>query len=556
VILHSIKQDITHIFDRHFKTSILIEYPKKGDAHLACPLFKLAKELSLTPSDIYERVLNDLQTNDYIERATLEQGFLNIYLDALAFNKKTLSYMYDNQDNIGSESSKSETIVIDYSSPNIAKRFSVGHIRSTVIGASLRRLFKVLGYQVEGINHLGDWGTQFGKMIYAYIHYGDEDTLKHEPIAALQKLYVKFHEEEKLNPSLADEARQIFKELEQGNETYLKLWRQFKDLSLVEFSYFYDMLGVTFDHFIGESFYESYMHDAVIEMEGKNILESDDDALIIRLDDTMPPALIKKKDGSTLYMTRDVAAAIYRSEHFKAKNIIYVVGNEQALHFKQLQAVLHKMKRDINIHHVNFGLVLQDGKKMSSRDGSVTTLQHVIEEAVSLAKQAIEDKNPDLKDKDQVAKSVGMGAIIFNDLKNEKHLNIEFNLANMLKFEGQTGPYVQYTSVRMAALLRTTDAHTLTLDKKTLSNPVILSLMMTLNQLNDVLNRAAKEFQPSIIARYALDIASSFNGWYGSQKMIDNDLEATQTRLVIVKMIRTVLNQCMNILGIDVLDYM
>lgn len=556
MILHSIKQDITHIFDRHFKTSILIEYPKKGDAHLACPLFKLAKELSLTPSDIYERVLNDLQTNDYIERATLEQGFLNIYLDALAFNKKTLSYMYDNQDNIGSESSKSETIVIDYSSPNIAKRFSVGHIRSTVIGASLRRLFKVLGYQVEGINHLGDWGTQFGKMIYAYIHYGDEDTLKHEPIAALQKLYVKFHEEEKLNPSLADEARQIFKELEQGNETYLKLWRQFKDLSLVEFSYFYDMLGVTFDHFIGESFYESYMHDAVIEMEGKNILESDDDALIIRLDDTMPPALIKKKDGSTLYMTRDVAAAIYRSEHFKAKNIIYVVGNEQALHFKQLQAVLHKMKRDINIHHVNFGLVLQDGKKMSSRDGSVTTLQHVIEEAVSLAKQAIEDKNPDLKDKDQVAKSVAMGAIIFNDLKNEKHLNIEFNLANMLKFEGQTGPYVQYTSVRMAALLRTTDTHTLTLDKKTLSNPVILSLMMTLNQLNDVLNRAAKEFQPSIIARYALDIASSFNGWYGSQKMIDNDLEATQTRLVIVKMIRTVLNQCMNILGIDVLDYM
>jgi arginyl-tRNA synthetase len=556
VILHSIKQDITHIFDRHFKTSILIEYPKKGDAHLACPLFKLAKELSLTPSDIYERVLNDLQTNDYIERATLEQGFLNIYLDALAFNKKTLSYMYDNQDNIGSESSKSETIVIDYSSPNIAKRFSVGHIRSTVIGASLRRLFKVLGYQVEGINHLGDWGTQFGKMIYAYIHYGDEDTLKHEPIAALQKLYVKFHEEEKLNPSLADEARQIFKELEQGNETYLKLWRQFKDLSLVEFSYFYDMLGVTFDHFIGESFYESYMHDAVIEMEGKNILESDDDALIIRLDDTMPPALIKKKDGSTLYMTRDVAAAIYRSEHFKAKNIIYVVGNEQALHFKQLQAVLHKMKRVINIHHVNFGLVLQNGKKMSSRDGSVTTLQHVIEEAVSLAKQAIEDKNPDLKDKDQVAKSVAMGAIIFNDLKNEKHLNIEFNLANMLKFEGQTGPYVQYTSVRMAALLRTTEAHTLTLDKKTLSNPVILSLMMTLNQLNDVLNRAAKEFQPSIIARYALDIASSFNGWYGSQKMIDNDLEATQTRLVIVKMIRTVLNQCMNILGIDVLDYM
>lgn len=556
MILHLIKRDITDIFDRHFKTSILIEYPKKGDAHLACPLFRLAKELSISPNDIYERVLDDLHTNDYIDRVTLERGFLNIYLNAIAFNKETLTYLYDNQDRIGSESLKSETIVIDYSSPNIAKRFSVGHIRSTVIGASLRRLFKVLGYHVEGINHLGDWGTQFGKMIYAYIHYGNEDTLKDDPITSLQELYVKFHEEEKLNPNLGDEARHIFKELELGNDTYLKLWKQFKDLSLKEFSYFYDMLGVTFDHFIGESFYESYMHDALLEMEEKHILESDDDALIIRLDDTMPPALIKKKDGSTLYMTRDVAAAIYRSEHFKAKNIIYVVGNEQALHFKQLQAVLHKMNRDINIHHVNFGLVLQEGKKMSSRDGSVTTLQHVIEEAVSLAKQAIEEKNPDLKDKDDVAKSVAMGAIIFNDLKNEKHLNIEFNLAHMLKFEGQTGPYVQYTSVRMAALLRTTETLTFALDPKTLSSSVVLSLMITLNQLNDVLNRAAKEFQPSIIARYALDIASSFNGWYGSQKMIDSDVEATHTRLFVIKMIRTVLNQCMNILGIDVLDYM
>ena len=556
MIIHSIKKDIAHIFDRHFKTSILIEYPKKGDAHLACPLFRLSKEISLTPNVIYDTVLNDLNANQYIERVTLEQGFLNVYLNPLTFNTDVIKDLQAQSDHIGGEKSKSETIVIDYSSPNIAKRFSVGHIRSTVIGASLRRLFRVLGYQVEGINHLGDWGTQFGKMIYAYLNYGDEHTLTHDPIQSLQALYVKFHEEEKLNPSLSDEARFIFKELELGNETYLKLWKQFKDLSLIEFSYFYKMLGVTFDHFIGESFYESYMQDAVSEMESKNILESDDDALIIRLDDTMPPALIKKKDGSTLYMTRDVAAAIYRSEHFKAKHIIYVVGNEQALHFKQLQAVLHKMERDIVIHHVNFGLVLQDGKKMSSRDGSVTTLQHVIEEAVSLAKQAIEEKNPDLKDKDQVAKSVAMGAIIFNDLKNEKHLNIEFNLGHMLKFEGQTGPYVQYTSVRMAALLRTFERHSKPLDSKTLSSPVIVSIMMTLSQVNDVFNRAAKEFQPSIIARYALDIASSFNAWYGSQKMIDSDVEATYTRLVIVQTIRSVLNQCMEILGIDVLDYM
>ncbi len=556
MILKKIKEDIIQIFEDTFQYTIMIEYPKKGDAHLACPLFRLSKEKDYSLERIYQDVSDKLSSHPLIESTTLERGFLNIFLNMASFNHQTLIDMYKNQDHIGHAPIKNETIVIDYSSPNIAKRFSVGHIRSTVIGASLRRLFKVLGYNVEGINHLGDWGTQFGKMIYAYLHYGDEDTLKHEPIASLQALYVRFHEEEKLNPALGDEARAIFKALEAGDERYLSLWKTFKDLSLKEFNFFYDILGVDFDHFIGESFYESYMEDAVLEMEQKNILELDEDALIIRLDEDMPPALIKKKDGSTLYMTRDVAAAIYRSEHFHAKKILYVVGNEQALHFKQLQKVLNKMDRDIHIEHVNFGLVLQDGKKMSSRDGSVFTLQRVIEEAIELASKAIEDKNPTLEHKDAVAKSIAIGAIIFNDLKNEKHLNIDFNLEHMLKFEGQTGPYIQYTSVRMAALLRMMDIHTPNIQLDVLKDSTVMQLMILMNQFSEVLERAAKDYQPSIVARYALDIAQAFNGWYGQQKMIDEDVEKTYTRLFIVKMIRTVLNQCMGILGIDVLDYM
>lgn len=556
MILKHIKEDITKIFQDTYQAPIIIEYPKKGDAHLACPLFRLSKEKGISLEKIYEDVSKALSLHAYIETTTLERGFLNIYLNIARFNDQTLKDIYDHQDHIGVEAPKNETIVIDYSSPNIAKRFSVGHIRSTVIGASLRRLFKVLGYKVEGINHLGDWGTQFGKMIYAYLHYGNEDTLKHEPIASLQALYVRFHEEEKLNPSLGDEARAIFKALEAGDERYLSLWKTFKELSLKEFNFFYDILGVDFDHYIGESFYESYMADAVIEMEQKHILELDEDALIIRLDDDMPPALIKKKDGSTLYMTRDVAAAIYRSEHFHAKKILYVVGNEQALHFKQLQKVLDKMHRDIKIEHVNFGLVLQDGKKMSSRDGSVFTLQRVIEESIELASKAIEEKNPTLEHKEAVAKSIAIGAIIFNDLKNEKHLNIDFNLEHMLKFEGQTGPYIQYTSVRMTALLRMMDIEHPNIQHDVLNHPQVMQLMLTMNQFHEVLERAAKEYQPSIIARYALDIAQAFNGWYGQQKMIDEDVEKTYTRLFIVKMIRTVLNQCMRILGIDVLDYM
>lgn len=552
MILQTIKKHVENVIFDVFSYSITIEYAKKGDAQLACPLFQLSKEKGLLPQDVFQQLNNQIHAIEGISKVTFEHGFLNIYLDQNTFIFQTIETIYNHR-YLNVKKDK-EVIVIDYSSPNIAKRFSVGHIRSTVIGASLRRLFRFLGDDVEGINHLGDWGTQFGKMIYAYLHYGYSGMLDEEPIAKLQELYVRFHEEEKLHPSLSDEAREIFLELEKGNPTYIALWQTFKDLSLKEFEYYYDLLNVDFDHVIGESFYESYMADAIKEMEEKNLLVLDEDAMIIPLGDDMPPALIKKKDGSTLYMTRDVAAAIYRHKHFHANTILYVVGNEQALHFNQLQRVLTKMGYPINIEHVNFGLVLQDGKKMSSRKGGVYTLQAVFDEAIALSKQAIEEKNPSLKNKDQVAKSVAVGAIIFNDLKNEKHLNVEFNLSNMLKFEGQTGPYIQYTSVRMAALLRQLEPKIH--QDATIASEHAMALAMVLNQFEDTLMRAKLAYQPSIIARYILTLSQTFNSWYGQEKMITQDQEKSEMMVSLVAASRIILNQSMRLLGIDVLDYM
>lgn len=556
MILQNIKQQVFESLQSILGVEPVVEYAKKGDAQLACPLFKVAKEKGVSPQDIFAKVRDQVLNIEYIKEVTFERGFLNIYLDKVTFSQDVFSAILSAKDGVGQKQKTQEVIAIDYSSPNIAKRFSVGHIRSTVIGASIKRILVLCGYQVEGINHLGDWGTQFGKMIYAYEHYGNKQMLEKDPIQTLQSLYVQFHEEEEKDPSLTDKARDIFKAMEDGDVSYLALWRWFKELSMEEFNTYYDLLGVTFDHVIGESFYEEFMNKAVEEMEAKGILELDDDAMIIRLDDDMPPALIKKKDGSTLYMTRDVAAAIYRHETFHANTLLYVVGNEQSLHFKQLQKVLEKLERPIKIEHVNFGLVLQDGKKMSTRKGGVTTLAQVFEEAIKLAKEAIEEKNPTLENKDAVAKSIAVSAIIYNDLKHEKHLNVDFNLQNMLKFEGQTGPYIQYTSVRMAALLRQLPTYNEMLDDSYLNNDPVHQIALLLSQFDDAIERAKEEFQPSVIARYAFTLCQSFNSWYGSQKFVTENMNETQTNLSIVQSTRYVLNQSMKLLGLTVLDYM
>jgi arginyl-tRNA synthetase len=556
MIIQELKHQVFEIIHLKMDVVPIVEYAKKGDAQLACPLFHIAKEKKTSPQSVFDSLEQDILALDYVSSVSFDRGFLNVYVDGILFTRDVLKNIVNVKDHVGQKEKVDEVIAIDYSSPNIAKRFSVGHIRSTVIGAAIKRIYELSGYQVEGINHLGDWGTQFGKMIYAYEHYGHEDMLKENPIQTLQELYVKFHEEEALDPSLTEKAKDIFKAMEDGHETYLSLWKWFKDLSMEEFNQYYALLGVSFDHIIGESFYESYMKEAVLEMEQKHILEQDDDAMIIRLDDDMPPALIKKNDGSTLYMTRDVAAAIYRRETLGANTLLYVVGNEQALHFKQLQKVLDKLGRDIHVEHVHFGLVLQDGKKMSTRKGGITTLSQVFDEAIALAKAAIEEKNPKLENKDEVAKAIAVSAIIYNDLKQEKHLNVDFNLQHMLKFEGQTGPYIQYTSVRMAALLRQLESFDIMYDEDTLKDKSIFDIVMLLAQFDDAIERAKVEYQPSVIARYAFALSQGFNSWYGSHKLITTKKEVTHTHLTVVLATRYVLNQCMRLLGLTVLDYM
>jgi arginyl-tRNA synthetase len=554
-MLHLVKQNIQQLIKDTLNLESVVEYPKKGDADLAVPLFKLAKTLHQNPNDVYDLLKKTILKLEGITSTSFDVGFLNIYLDHVWLGQHLTHQIISQGNDVGKRASNETTWVMDYSSPNIAKRFSVGHLRSTVIGASLKRLLELRGQEVIGVNHLGDWGTQFGKMIVAYERYGDPSLLIEDPIAALQVLYVKFHEEELIDSTLTDQAREVFKQLEEGNTHYLSLWSLFKQLSMVEFDRMYALLGVSFEHTIGEAFYNDKMARIVDMLEQKGLLELDDDALIVRLGNDMPPALIKKKDGSTLYMTRDLAAAIYRYETYQATHLLYVVGHEQALHFKQLQAVLHLMGYPIVVEHIHFGLVLVDGKKMSTRKGKYKSLEMVIEEAVMLAKQAILEKNPNLEDQEKTAKSVAVGAIIYNDLKNEKHLNIEFNLANMLKFEGQTGPYIQYTGVRMAALLKhLSDSDALL--ESIFETAHVKALNLLLGQFDETLERAKEERQPSIVARYAFSLAQSFNSWYGATRLLDEDEALKQTHLKFVKAIRYVLNQCLTILGIDVLEHM
>jgi arginyl-tRNA synthetase len=409
MMIDFIKSKIKDRLDQYQSdVDLVVEAPKKGVADLAIPLFPLAKVKKMSLPVIYEEVKDLL--------ADINQ--------------------------------------IDYSSPNIAKSFSVGHLRSTVIGNSLKKIYEKAGYKGVAINHLGDWGTQFGKMIVAYQKWGNKDKVKKSPIIELQKLYVKFHDEEKNDPTLEQQARDAFRALELKDPTYEALWRYFKEESLKEFMDMYDILGVSFDSFAGESFYNDKMDAVVVELEEKGLLKIDDGATIVDLGEGFPPALIKRTDGATLYITRDIAALLYRHHTYHFSKALYIVGNEQKLHFTQLKKVTDLMGYNFNLEHINFGLVLVDGKKMSTRGGKTTRLEAVVKQAVKVAKSQIQEKNPNLRDQDNVARAVGVGAIIFNDLKNERHLDIDFNLENMLKFEGQTGPYLQYSGVRIKSILR------------------------------------------------------------------------------------------------------
>lgn len=562
VLKEVIKSTICSYFNNEIdSSSVIIENPKErklGD--LALPCFTYAKILHKAPNVIANEIKEYLDNNcSILERVDAVGGYVNIFLDKKEVADKVINKIIEQKENYGySDLGNGKTIVIDYSSPNIAKPFGVGHLRSTVIGNALKNICKKNGYDVIGINYLGDWGTQFGKMICAYKLWGDPEKVAANPIDELKNLYVKFHEEAEKDPSLEDAGRREFKALEDGNPESLKLWKWFRDESLVEFKKTYSLLGVDdFDSWQGESFYNDKMAPVVKELEDKHLLEESEGAMIVTLDNDLPPALIKRSDGATLYITRDLAAAIYRKKEYNFTEALYVVGNEQSLHFNQLKQVLSKMGYpwSDNIHHISFGLILQNGKKMSTRHGKSVKLQDVLEEAVSLSKEYMLNRNSSLDNIDYVSEKVGVGAVIFNDLKNYRINDIEFHLEDILKFEGETGPYIQYTYARIMSLLENKKSIKVSFDNVTF-NEYEWYLIFNLYQFSDVIRHAKENYDPSEVAKYLIDLAKDFNKWYALERMIDDDIEKTESRLLVAEATAIVIKEGMRLLGIEVLNKM
>ncbi|OZI11236.1 arginine--tRNA ligase [Bacillaceae bacterium SAS-127] len=524
------------------------KYAEQGD--VAFPCFSLAKLMKKSPQLIAADLASQIE-HPLFDTVIANGAYVNGFLKKQIVSEYVLTDILQQGANYGhSTYGQGKVITIDFSSPNIAKPFSMGHLRSTVIGNAIANIAEKSGYQTVRINHLGDWGTQFGKLITAYKHWGSEDKVKQHPIQELLNLYVKFHDEVEHEPSLEVEARMWFKKLEDGDEEAKRLWKWFKDESLIEFSKIYDLMDIRFDSLNGEAFYNESMDETVQLLQDKGLLQESDGAEVVDLQqDDLPPCLIKKSDGATLYATRDLTAAIYRQHHYQFDQALYVVGQEQSLHFKQVFLTLEKMGYEWakGMVHIPFGFILKDGKKMSTRKGKVVLLERVIEEAIELAKQSIEEKNPQLAQKEEVAKAVGVGAIIFHDLKHERQGNIEFSLEDMLKFEGTTGPYVQYTHARACSIIRKSACE---IDSPAGLNDVyswaVIKLLM---EFPAVIERSLQQYEPSQIAKYVIDLSQEFNKYYSHIKILVDDAEK-ESRLALVKAVTIVLAEGLRLLGV------
>ncbi|WP_244972288.1 arginine--tRNA ligase [Mammaliicoccus lentus] len=529
----------------------IIELPKyKNQGDLSFPCFTLSQYLKKSPKDIAEN-LSEKITSDKIENVEAINGYLNIYFKKQVIGKTIINDVLKKQQKVGEQNiGKGAIITMDISSPNIAKPFSMGHLRSTVIGNSMALIMEKLNFSPIKINHLGDWGTQFGKLIVAYKKWGDEEKVRENPITELFKLYVKFHDEAENNKALDEEGRKAFLMLEQGEEEYVNLWEWFREVSIQSFNQIYQRLGITFDSYNGEAFYNKKM-DVVVELlTDKNLLEKDQGAEVVKLRG-MPPALIKKNNGSTLYMTRDLATAIYRKTTYDFTQSYYFVGNEQSLHFKQLVEVLKLMGYEWanDLKHISFGMILQNGKKMSTRKGKVIFLEEVLNQAIEMAKANIIEKSNNVQDVDKTAEQVGIGAVIFNDLKHDRQNDIEFNLEEMLRAEGNTCLYLQYTNARIHAILRRSDVD---INKVTMDifDKDAWEITKYLSLFDEVLIDAMNYKSPTEIAKYLLQLARHFNTYYGKIKILD-DKSMLKSRVAVLVSVSIVIEEGLRLLGIE-----
>ncbi len=555
--LQTTKNQIQNAIQKVLLEEVILQEQLENDKFdFSLPLFVYAKKTKTNPHMIFENIKKNLVAINEIQDLMFLNGFLNIKIKRASLAYEILLKINELKNNYGNLPNNNQTIVIDYSSPNIAKNFSVGHLRSTVIGNALKNIYQKIGFKVVGINHLGDWGNQFGKMIVAYQKWGNKEKILKDPINELQKLYVFFHQKAKNNPELNEQANFAFLQLEQQNQKYLDLWKWFREVSLQEFCKIYDILGISFDFYLGESFYNDKIAPLFEELEQKNLLKKEDQVLLIELDN-LPPGLVKKTNGSTLYLTRDLTTFKYRCNTFNCQNVLYVVGNEQKLYFKQLAQIIEKMGYfDTKIKHINFGLVLMDGKKISTRHHKFTTLIEVINQATILAQKIIEEKNPHLSDINQTARKIAVGAIVFNDLKNDRHLDIDFNLETILQFKGHTGPYIQYTAARLKSLLNKEKIDISMIDKTIYQKDHYFILVKLLDQFPLILQKAQKENMPSILARYILKITQNVNFLYSQEKILTDYQTTTNTNLLLIQAVFITLKESLRILGVPFLENM
>ena len=542
-----------------------IEIPKDtkmGDYALPC--FKLAKEMKKSPVIIANEIKEKIEMpNKYISKIEAVNGFLNIFINNEMLIENVLDEMESKKENYGSSNiGNGKNIIVEYSSPNIAKPFHVGHLRTTVIGRALYNMYKFLGYNTIGINHLGDWGTQFGKLIEGYKRFGNEYDLEENPIDKLTEIYVRINELCKEDESVLDDCRNNFKKLEDGDEYCTQVWQKFKDLSLKEFQRIYDILDVHFDSNNGESFYSDKMQEVVDILRKNNKLLESQGAEIVDLEyKNMPPLMVTKSNGSTTYATRDLAAILYRARTYDFDKCIYVVAYEQNLHFKQVFEVAKFLDLDEKytngLIHVPYGMVRLKTGKMSTREGTLIKLEDILKEAVTRAKAIIEEKNPNIEGKDDIAKKVGIGAVIFNDLSNNMIKDEVFDWDIMLNFQGETGPYIQYMYVRTKSIL---EKENYVMNKELVDMSELeehgIELIKQIYSFNDIVKQAVDKNEPSIISRYLIDVAKLYSSFYNDNKIIVEDEKIKNTRLCLTYMVGNVLKIGTGLLGMEMPDRM
>jgi len=533
----------------------LLEIPPKPEmGDFAFPCFRLAKVYRKAPQMIAEDLKNKMELADFLSSVENAGGYLNFYVNKEQFAKQMV--LAASLDNFGSSNEgEGKTICIDYSSPNVAKNFHVGHLRTTIIGNSIYKIFSKMGYHVERINHLGDWGTQFGKLIVAYKNWGNKEEIEKDGVAALMRIYVKFHAEAEKDDSLNDEARAWFVKMEQGDEEALSIWQWFKDISLLEYKRTYKLLGMEFDSYNGESFYRDKTAGVVQALKEKDLLVESEGAFIVPLDDyNMAPCLIMKKDGSSIYATRDLAAAIYRKNTYDFSKCIYVTGNEQKLHFAQFFKVLELMGNEWSkdMVHVPYGLVSLEGGKLSTRSGNIIYAEDILRESIAKIREIIEEKNPNLPDKDEVAQIVGIGAILFNDLYNQRIKDVSFTWEKILNFDGETGPYVQYTYARAASVLRKAGVTAVDedIDYSVLTDDASMNLLKEISRYPYVVKDASEKLEPFIVSRFAMAVAQAFNKFYHDCQINVEDEAVKKARLKVVVLTKYVLKDALSLLGI------